>query len=279
VLTWSLIPGARSGDAAPARVRLGRRGLVARLGGASGRGRGCRGSPSGSIKVVGIDLAGRTVLVTGAGIGIGREIALGFAAAGCRLALTYFEHRAAAGEVAERCRGLGAQDVIAVSLQLSDDDSIRTLFETVIDHFGAVDILVNNAGVVVWRPFLDQDFGEIESQLAVDLQGLMKMTWVFLPLVGDAVINVGSSASLHGSATLAPYCAAKWGVRGFTKALALEHPDRRILCVHPGHTATRMNDMQGMPPERVAEVVLRVARGDIEVEPGGDVDVREYAGA
>jgi NAD(P)-dependent dehydrogenase (short-subunit alcohol dehydrogenase family) len=228
---------------------------------------------------VGIDLAGRTVLVTGAGIGIGREIALRFATAGCRLALTYFEHKSAAEDVAEQCRGCGSPDVVALSLQQADDDSIRTLFETVIDRFGALDILVNNAGVVVWRPFLEQDFGEIESQLAIDLQGLMKMTWVFLPMVSDAVINVGSSASLHGTATLAPYCAAKWGVRGFTKALALEHPDRRIVCVHPGHTATRMNDMRGMPPERVAEVVLRVARGDIEVEPGGDVDVREYADA
>ena len=222
---------------------------------------------------MGIDLAGRTVLVTGASIGIGRAVALQFAAAGCRLALTYFEHRTEAAEVAERCRGLGAPDIVAVSLQQADDDSIRTLLETVIDRFGALDVLVNNAGVVIWKPFLQQDFGEIESQLAIDLQGLIKMTWVFLPMVSDAIINIGSSASLHGAATLAPYCAAKWGVRGFTKALALEHPDRRIVCVHPGHTATRMNDMQGMPPERVAEVVLRVARGEIEFEPGGDVEV------
>ena len=222
---------------------------------------------------MGIDLVGRTVLVTGASIGIGRAVALQFAAAGCRLALTYFEHRAEAVDVAERCRGRGSPDVIAVSLQQADDDSIRTLLENVIDHFGGLDILVNNAGVVVWKPFLEQDFGEIESQLASDLQGLIKMTWVFLPMVSDAIINIGSSASLHGTATLAPYCAAKWGVRGFSKALALEHPDRRIVCVHPTVTATRMNDMQGMPPERVAEVVLRVARGEIEFEPGGDVEV------
>jgi len=223
-----------------------------------------------------MDLAGRTVLVTGASIGIGREVALQFAAAGCRLALTYFEHRAEAEEVAQRCRGLGAPDVITVSLQLADDDSIRMLFETVIDRFGALDILVNNAGVVVWKPFLEQDFGELETQLAVNLVGVMKLTWVFLPLVGDAVISIGSTATLHRSRTPPTYCATKWGLRGFVKALALEHPGKRIVSVHPTVTATRMNDMQGMPPERVAEVVLRVARGDIEVESGGDVDVREY---
>ena len=223
-----------------------------------------------------VDLAGKTVLVTGASIGIGREIALRFAAAGSRLALTYFEHRAEAVEVARRCRELGAPDVLAESLQAADDDSVRTLFETVVNRFAAVDILVNNAAVVVWKPFLEQDFGEIESQLAVNLSGLMKMTWVFLPVITDAVINIGSTASLHGTATLAPYCASKWGVRGFTKALALEHPDKRIVCVHPWRAATRMNAFQGAPPEGVAEIVLRVARGEIAVEPGGDVDMREF---
>jgi len=228
---------------------------------------------------VGIDLAGRTVLVTGASSGIGRAVALQFAAAGCRLALTYFEHGVEAVEVAERCRSLGSPDVITASLQLADDDSIRALLETAIDHFGAVDILINNAGVVVWKPFLEQDFSEIESQLAVNLMGVMKLTWVFLPMVSDAVISIGSTATLHQSRTPPTYCATKWGLRGFVKALALEHPGKRIVSVHPTVTATRMTDMQGMLPERVAEVVLRVAHGDIEVEPGGDVDMREYAHA
>ena len=226
-----------------------------------------------------IDLAGSTVLITGASIGIGRAVALRFAAAGCRLALTYFEHRAEAEEVAELCRGLASPDVITASLQLADDDSIRTLVETVIDHFGAIDILVNNAGVIIWRPFLEQSFGELDTQLAVNLSGVMKLTWAFLPLVSDAVISIGSTATLHPSRTPPTYCATKWGLRGFVKALALEHPDKRIVSVHPTLTATRMNDMRGMSPDRVAEVVLQVAHGDIEVEPGGDVDVREHADA
>ena len=225
-----------------------------------------------------IELTGKTVLVTGASIGIGRETALRFAAAGCRLALTFFAHQAEAEAVAARCLDLGAPDVLLVSLQLADDDSVRTLFERVIDRYGVVDVLVNNAGVVVWRPFLEQDFGEIESQIAVNLVGLMKLTWVFLPMISDAVINICSTASLHGTPTLAPYCASKWGVRGFTRALALEHPQKRIVSVHPAVTATRMNDMQGMSPERVADVVFRVAAGEIAFEPGGDVNVREYSG-
>jgi NAD(P)-dependent dehydrogenase (short-subunit alcohol dehydrogenase family) len=223
-----------------------------------------------------VDLAGKAVLVTGAGIGIGRETALRFATAGCRLALTYFEHRAEAEDVADRCRGLGAPDVVVCPLQLADDASILALRDVVSARFGALDILVNNAGVVVWRPFLEQDFGEIEGQLVADLLGLMKVTHVFLLLVSDAIINIGSTAALHGTATAVPYCASKWGVRGFTKALALEHPEVRIFCVHPGRTATRMNDFVGASPEAAAEVVLRVARGEIAVEPGGDVVVQEH---
>ena len=209
-------------------------------------------------------------------MGIGRETALQFAAAGSRLALTYFEHRAEIEEVAELCRTLGSPDVLTDSLQLADDDSIRTLLESVIAHFAAVDILVHNAGVIDWRRFLDQDFGAIESQLAVNLEGTMKLTWVFLPMVRDMVIAIGSTATLHDSRTPPTYCATKWGVRGFLKALALERPGKRFVMVHPTVTATRMNDLQGMPPQRVAEVVVRVAAGDIMVPSGGDVDMRDY---
>ena len=147
-------------------------------------------------------------------------------------------------------------DAFAVSLRLADEDSICTLLERVIDRFGALDILVNNAGVVSWRPLLEQDFGELDARVNVNLLGVMKLTWCFLPLLTDAVITVGSTATLHQSRTPPPYCATKWGLRGFVKALAVERPGKRF-----------------------ADVVLQVARGDLEVEPGGDVDVREHADA
>jgi NAD(P)-dependent dehydrogenase (short-subunit alcohol dehydrogenase family) len=225
-----------------------------------------------------IDLAGRSVLVTGASIGIGRETALRFAAAGCKVALTYFEHRAEAEDAAQRCLGLGAPDAYATSLQLGDEGDVCRVVEEVVERFGGLDILVNNGGVISWEPFLDQGFGEIDEQIIVNLLGVMRLTWCALPLLSDAVITLGSTATLHTSRTPPPYCASKWGLRGFVKALALEHPDKRIVSVHPTVTATRMNDMRGMPPERVAEVIVQVAAGQIEVEPGGDVDMRDHAG-
>ena len=98
-------------------------------------------------------------------------------------------------------------------------------------------------------------------------------------MVSDAVITIGSTATLHQSHTPPTYCATKWGLRGFVKALALGAPGQRFVSVHPTVTATRMNDMKGMSPELVADVVFRVAAGDIEVESGGDVDMRDYADA
>lgn len=224
-----------------------------------------------------IDLAGKRVLVTGASIGIGRETALRFAAAGCRVALTYHQHRAEAEEVARRSLGLGAPEAFPAWLEQSEETGIMALTDLVAERFGGLDVLVNNAGVISWSQFREQTLEDLEQQVGVNLLGVMKLTWCLLPLLTDTVITVGSTASLHRSRTPPTYVATKWGVRGFVKALALERPDLRIVAVHPTVTATRMNDMRGMSPELVAEVIVRVAAGEIEVESGGDVDLRGYA--
>lgn len=223
------------------------------------------------------DLRDKAVVVTGASRGIGRATALRFAAEGARLALSYLEHEDEAAAVAARCRKLGAAEVVVRPLDLGADDSIRAFVDAVLDRLGGIDVLVNNAGIVVWRRFVEQQPEEIEAQVRVDLLGPLLLTRLALPHVRDAVINVVSTASLHGSATLAPYGAAKWGLRGFTKALAKEHPELRLYNVHPAVTATRMNDFKGMAPERVADVIVKVARGDLDLEPGADVDVRDFA--
>ena len=224
-----------------------------------------------------IDLRDKVVVVTGASLGIGRETAFGFAAEGARLALSYLEHKAEAHDVAARCRELGAREVAVERLDLGVEGSIRAFVEATVEGFGGFDILVNNAGMVVWRPFLDQRLAEIEAQLRVNLYGVLTLTWLALPHVRDAVLNVVSTASLHGTSRLAPYGASKWGLRGFTKSLAKEHPGLRLYNVHPTVTATRMNDFEGMAPERVAEVILMVARGELALEPGADVDLRDFA--
>ncbi len=201
-----------------------------------------------------VDLSDRIVLITGGGTGIGRELALAFGRAGCRLALTYYEHRAGAEETAQLCRALGAPDVLTLPLQIADDDSIRALVEDVVGHYGGVDILVQNAGTIDWRRFLDQDFWSIDNQLAVNLGGVMKLTWAILPMVRDTVIAIGSTAALHDSRTPPTYCATKWGLRGFMKAMALERPGKRFVLRAPHG--------DGDAHERDGRHASRARRGD-----------------
>ena len=209
------------------------------------------------------DLTGKSVLVTGASIGIGRETALRFAAAGCRVALTYFEHRAEAEEVVQRCLGLGAPDAFAVSLQLADEDSICTLLERVIDRFGALDILVNNAGVISWKPFLEQDFGELDAQVNVNLLGVMKLTWCFLPLVtrrGDHRRQHRDAAPVaHAAAVLRDQVGparlrqgAGAGAPGQADRERAPHGDGDAHERHAGHVAgaRRRRRSSGSPPGR-----------------------------
>jgi NAD(P)-dependent dehydrogenase (short-subunit alcohol dehydrogenase family) len=223
-----------------------------------------------------IPLENRAVLVVGASLGIGRETAVGFAREGCRVALTYLRDEDEANEATARCRAAGAADAVALPLDVRGEASIRACVAAVVERFGSIDILVHSAGVVVWRPFVDQTPEEIDEQVAVNLTGVMMLTSVALPHVRDAVIVLGSSTALRDVPTLSVYGAAKWGVRGFVKALARELPDKRAFCVHPAHTATRMNDFVGMPAERVAEVVVRAAKGEIDPGPGAEVDVRDH---
>src|SRR5512140_281605 len=133
----------------------------------------------------GTDLHDARVMVTGASLGIGRETAYGFAAAGSRLALTYREHADEAVAVAERCAALGSPDVLLTELDLGDEPSARRCVSQVEQRFHDIDILVNNAGVVVWRPFLEQSLAEVEQQILVNLIGTLRLTWLLLPYVRD----------------------------------------------------------------------------------------------
>ena len=114
-------------------------------------------------------LEGKSILITGASLGIGRESALRFAAGGCSVALTYRKHRAEAEQAARRCLGLGAHDAFATSLQLTDEGDVCRAVDEVVRRFGGLDVLINNAGVISWRPFVEQDSRDIDEQVLVNL--------------------------------------------------------------------------------------------------------------
>ncbi len=218
-------------------------------------------------------LKGKIVFITGASLGIGTETAYKFAEEGCKLAITYYHDKEKAIAVSERCKKLGSPDVLVLHLDVMNNESIIGAVRDVVEHFREISVLVNNAGVIVWKQLKDQSFEEIECQIRTNLEGLVKVTKQSLPYVKDVIINLGSAAGKAGYGDLTPYCGTKFGVRGFSEAIAQELPHVMVYTVNPAVTATRMNDFQGMPPEDVARIIVNAAKGEYGVESGSDVDV------
>jgi len=218
----------------------------------------------------------KVILITGSSNGIGRETAFKFASEKAKIVLTYCHDRPAGRAAEKRCGELGASETLLVKLDLRDNKSIAAAVDKVVKTFGKIDILVNNAGVGVWKPLKKQSLADIEDQIRTNLEGLIKMTRICLPHLKEMIINIASGAGQTGYADLAPYCATKFGVRGFTQALAQELTGLKIYAVSPDMTKTRMSGFQGRPPEQVARVVLNTAKGRYRKRSGSDINVWDY---
>jgi all-trans-retinol dehydrogenase (NAD+) len=213
------------------------------------------------------------VLITGSSSGIGRETAYRFAREGARVILTYYRGKTR-GERAERqCRRLGARDTLLLHLDVTENRSVAAAAAKAVRKYGKVDFLINNAGVLAWRPLRQQTHRDIERQVRTNLEGLIRMTRALLPSIRKGIINIASAAGQEAYPEMSVYCGTKFGVRGFTQALAQEHRRLRIGCVNPDQTATRLSGYMGRPPSEVAEVVHRAVSGAVRMKPGGDVDV------
>lgn len=221
-------------------------------------------------------LKNKIIFITGASLGFGRLMALNFAKSGCKLALTYYKDEKEANEVKENCMELGASEVLMLKLDVKDSKNISKVVSEVIKKFNSVDVLINNAGIVVWKKLNEQNEEEIDKQIQTNLTGLIKMSKACVPYVKEMVLNFGSAAGLNGYEDLAIYCATKFGVRGFTQALAQENPKIKVYVVNPGAYATRMNDFQGRPPEEVADLVLNIVNEKYKIDSGSDINVWEY---
>jgi NAD(P)-dependent dehydrogenase (short-subunit alcohol dehydrogenase family) len=226
-----------------------------------------------------MNLEGKTVLVTGSSSGIGRETVLQLAREKCRVILTYFQGEAAGKEVLKKCRKNG--EAALYHLNVRDDRSVRRLVESITDEFARLDVLINVAGVMSDKPLVEQSADDTAKQVGVNLLGLINVTRSFLPLLYKqeeaVIVNIASGLAKEVLPELTVYCATKWGVRGFTRAIALELPERvRIYCVNPGMTATRMTDYRGADPADVASIIVRTAAEKLRKKSGDDVDVWRY---
>ncbi|MGZ3649369.1 MAG: SDR family NAD(P)-dependent oxidoreductase, partial [Syntrophales bacterium] len=166
-------------------------------------------------------------------------------------------------------------------LDVRDEGSIKRLVKSVTERFSSLDILINVAGVLAEKPLMEQSAEDTANQVGVNLLGLINVTRSFLPLLQmqkeAVIVNIASGLAKEVLPELTVYCATKWGVRGFTRAIALELPDRvRVYCVNPGLTATRMTDYQGADPADVAKIIVRTAAETLRKKSGDDVDVWRY---
>lgn len=200
-------------------------------------------------------LAGKRALVTGAASGIGRAIALAFAAEGARLIIA---DRRPAEETAGAIRAAGGE-ADCVPTDVADEAAVLRLFEAVAERFGGLDILVNNAGVLIEKPLLETSAADFDRLMAVNLRGVFLVGREALRLMvgqppGARVVNVASELAYLGRAHASVYCASKGGVISMTRAWAREFaPAITVNALAPGPTDTAMLTGGSTTPETLAK--------------------------
>jgi 2-hydroxycyclohexanecarboxyl-CoA dehydrogenase len=209
-------------------------------------------------------LAGKTALVTGAGRGIGRAIALALAREGAQVGIADIT-ATAADAVAAEVEALGGK-AHALSVDLTRRAEVLRMAEDALARFGQIDVLVNNAGWDRMGLFLDTDEDTWERIIAVNLKAVLYVCKAVLPSMvargTGKVVNIASDAGRVGSSGEAVYSATKGAVIAFSKALAREMARHRITvnAVCPGLTETPLlQSLRDQSPkmERILEAVTR----------------------
>ena len=187
----------------------------------------------------------KVVVITGAGSGIGRALALNLARRGSLLALSDVDE-AGLAETVELARKAGAVQVRSDRLDVADRDAMGRYALDVVQQFGRVNVVVNNAGVALAGDFTDLEYNDIDWIVGVNLWGVVHGTKEFLPHViasGDGhVVNLSSLFGLISMPGQSMYNATKYAVRGMSEALREEmliagHPFG-VTSVHPGGIKT-----------------------------------------
>lgn len=232
------------------------------------------------------DFRGKTAVITGAGSGMGRYLAVLLARAGANVAICDINEETLNGTAA-----MVRQYNVALSshvVDMGDMERIEALPDEVVSRHGSVDLVFNNAGVTMGSSFAAMSEEDWDWVMNINLNGVVKASRVFLPLLKDrpeaAIINTSSIFGMIAVAGQSVYHATKFGVRGFTESLAKEFKDTpvQVHCVHPGHIGTNivansrfneeddskfmrqdnvdeMADMfrsGGMHPSRAAQIIL-----------------------
>lgn len=205
-------------------------------------------------------LTGRTALVTGASRGIGRAIALKFAAEGADVAFTYRSQHEAAQSLVAEIEALGVRAKAYTSDAASFEDA-HNVVANVKETFGRIDILVNNAGITKDGLMMRMDESQWDTVIDTNLKSAFNFIHACTPIMarqrGGSIINMTSVAGVSGNAGQCNYAASKAGLIGLSKSIAKEMGPRGIRsnCIAPGFIAT---DMTEAVPENIREEWMKI---------------------
>jgi len=188
----------------------------------------------------------KVVVITGAGSGIGRALAIAFSKLGARLAINDFDE----STLLETADIVGGRETVFYrAFDVADKTSFYEFAEQVATHFGRVDVVINNAGVAIFSlAAAEISIADYEWILGINLWGMIYGSLAFLPHLRkqkeSAIVNLSSVFGIQGVPYQAPYCTTKFGIRGFSESLALEEKLNRsgvtVTSVHPGGIKTNI---------------------------------------
>ena len=215
-------------------------------------------------------LENKIAVVTGAGRGIGRGVALALAREGAMVVVNYNGSKERAEEVVRTIEEAGGK-AVAIQCNISDFEAAKEFFANVVKEYGKIDILVNNAGITKDNLMMKMSEEEFQSVIQTNLAGTFHgVKFVTRPMMKQRqgrIINIASVSGVIGNMGQANYSASKAGVIGLTKAAAKELASRNITvnAVAPGFVATEMTDVLSDSVKEAAVATIPLGRfGEVE---------------
>lgn len=209
-------------------------------------------------------LDGKRALITGGSRGLGRAMALSFAEAGAKVALSYAKNEAAAAEVLAEVERLGGE-ARAYRADVLDRKANEAMVKDLEAAWGGVDVLVNNAGVSQNLPLALIEEEDFDRVMDVNVKGVFLMSKIALKGMirrkSGVILNIGSLAGVRMLEAPLHYCASKAALVGLTRAMAKEvvRHGVRVLCLAPGLLKEGMG--QNLPDHRLADYLKHCALG------------------